>query len=218
MTDFNNIPLIVPDKNVDVKNAIVFLHGYGANGKDLINIGHEWRDKLKNTVFISPNAPFNCDWGGDAYQWFDLTSTAPEKIGEGLEKAGPYLNKFIDDLTVNFSLKDDKIIFFGFSQGAMMGLYHWCKRKRKCAGLLAYSGLLFGNQKFASEIKSKFPVRIFHGRNDEVIDSQNSVRSKDKLISLGFKVDLKIQDNLGHGIDNTGLDFALDFIKDILDV
>ena len=95
MALINNIPMIVPDKNSDVKNAIVFLHGYGANGKDLISIGHEWKDKLKNTIFISPNAPFNCDWGGDAYQWFDLTSTAPEKIGEGLEKAGPFLNKFI---------------------------------------------------------------------------------------------------------------------------
>ena len=218
MTDFDNVPIILPQKDLNIKSAVVFLHGYGANGLDLLSIGYEWKDKLKNTIFISPNAPFRCDWGGDAYQWFDLTSIAPEKIGEGLEKAGPFLNKFIEDLKFKFSLKDKEIIFFGFSQGAMMGLYHLCKRKDKCAGLLAFSGLLYENSEFENDIKSKFPIRIFHGKDDEVIDSEYSLKSYEKLKSLGFDVDLKIQDNLGHGIDNSGLDFGLNFVNRILNI
>ena len=218
MTDFKNIPLIKPQNNLDIKNAIIFLHGYGANGKDLINIGHEWKEKHPHTVFISPNAPFNCDWGGDAYQWFDLTSIAPEKIGEGLEKAGPILNKLIEDVKLKFSLKDNEIIFFGFSQGAMMGLYHLCKRENKCAGLLAYSGLLYENKDFDGQVKAKFPIRIFHGRDDEVVDHQYSLKSYEKLKSLGFDVEIKIQDYLGHGINHEGLSFGLNFVREIFNI
>ena len=86
MGEILNGPKILPENNNKVKNAVVFLHGYGANGNDLINIGYQWKENFKNTVFISPNAPFKCEWGGESYQWFDLTSTAPEKIGQGLKK------------------------------------------------------------------------------------------------------------------------------------
>ena len=137
-----NGQILLPEEN-KVKNAIVFLHGYGANSEDLINIGLEWKKDLPSTAFISPNAPFKCEWGDKAYQWFDLTSISPEKIGEGLKKAGPHLINLIEDVKKEFSLVESQIAFFGFSQGAMMGLYHLCKRKQSCAGLLAYSGLLF---------------------------------------------------------------------------
>ena len=114
-----------------VENIIIFLHGYGANGNDLISIGDLWKNKLKSTLFLSPNAPFNCEWGGDAYQWFDLTSIAPEKVGEGLNRAGPYLNDYIDHISDFYKIKNEKIFFVGFSQGTMMALHHLCKRKKK---------------------------------------------------------------------------------------
>ena len=98
------------DKNSD--NIVIFLHGYGANGNDLIEIGKHWQQHLPKTQFASPNAPFNCEWGGNAYQWFDLTSIAPEKIGEGLQKAGPYLNKYIDHISDFYQIKNDKISIF----------------------------------------------------------------------------------------------------------
>ena len=93
---------------------IIFLHGYGANGNALISIAHEWKSHITNTLFVSPNAPFKCPWGGDSYQWFELTSVSPEKIGEGLKKAGPYLNKFIDDLILQHTVTLNKIFFVGF--------------------------------------------------------------------------------------------------------
>ena len=105
-------PIIYPKESSNAKNAIIFLHGYGANGKDLISIGNVWSEKLKETIFVSPNAPFKCEWGEEAYQWFDLTSIAPEKIGEGLEKAGPFLNNLIEEVKSQFSLNDNQIFFF----------------------------------------------------------------------------------------------------------
>ena len=100
---------IKPEKKIE--NAVIFLHGYGANGKDLIEIGNIWKKNLPNTIFLSPNAPFECPWGGESFQWFELTSIAPDKIGEGLKLAGPYLNFYIDSVCKNYNLSNEKIFF-----------------------------------------------------------------------------------------------------------
>ena len=197
----------------DFQNIVVFLHGYGANCDDLLSIGDLWRHELPNTLFISPNAPFKCAWGDESYQWFDLTSVAPEKIGEGINKAGPYLNGFIDNITNQYGIKMNKIIFFSFSQGTMMALYHLCKRQQSCAGLLGYSGLLYEDQNFEKEITSKFPISLFHGYNDEVIDYEYTVKAFKKLKSLDFQVTHQIENNLAHGISQKGLESGLQFIK-----
>ena len=151
--------------------------------------------------------------GGNAYQWFDLTSISPDKIGEGLEKAGPYLNEYVDHISDFYKTKNEKIFFVGFSQGTMMALYHLCKRKKKCAGLMGYSGLLFENEGFDGEVLSKFPIRLYHGKQDEVINYDFTVKATKKLKSLGFEVDYDLNQLLGHGIDEKGLDIGINFIK-----
>ena len=192
---------------------IIFLHGYGANGHDLINIGNAWRKELPKTMFISPNAPFECSWGNNAYQWFELTSISPESIGSGLEKAGPYLNRFIDHISKEKKVPHEKIFFVSFSQGTMMALYHLCKRSSKCAGIMGYSGLLFSDDNFNLRIKSKPPIRLYHGKNDDVIPFEQTINAYKKLKSLNFDVAHEIKDFLGHGIDEDGLEYGLEFIK-----
>ena len=100
----------------------------------------------------------------------------------------------------------------------MMALYHLCKRKSQCAGLLGYSGLLFENESFQSEIKSKFPIKLYHGKKDELINYQNSVEASEKLKDMGFEIDLNLSEELGHGIDDEGIKIGLDFIKKTLNV
>jgi len=215
MSEILTGPIIKPNSG-KITNAIIFLHGYGANGDDLIGIGNEWKAEIEDTVFISPNAPFTCEWSKNAYQWFDLTSIAPEKIGEGLETSGPFLHSFIDDVLLKYNLDEGKIFFVGFSQGTMMALFHLCKRRSSCAGLLGYSGLLYENKKFDDEVLSKFPIRLYHGLNDEVINSEFTSKASEKLKSLGFNVDYHLQNELGHGIDGFGLNFGLEFAKKTL--
>ena len=141
---------IKPDK--EIKSTVIFLHGYGANGKDLIEIGNIWK-KACRKQFLYLQMLLSIALGVERpFQWFELTSVAPEKIGEGLEKAGPYLNNFIDNVSEIYNLENKKILFVGFSQGTMMALYHLCKRKKECAGLIGYSGLLYENESFREEI------------------------------------------------------------------
>ena len=211
-----NGPSIKP--NAQPKNAIIFLHGYGANGNDLISIADLWKNSFKETIFFSPNAPFKCAWGDNAFQWFDLTSISPDKIGEGLNTAGPFLNEYVDDILKVYGLNSEQIFFVGFSQGTMMALYHLCKRVDKCAGIMGYSGLLFQDKEFDSKVKSKFPIKLYHGKNDEVIDYSQTISSAEKFKSLEFNVEYKIQDNLGHGIDNEGLQYGFNFIKKTLNI
>ena len=200
------------------KNAVIFLHGYGANSNDLIGIANLWIESLPNTIFLSPNAPFECDFSPNAYQWFELTSISPDSIGDGLKKAGPYLNDYIDHVSNTFKVKEKNIFFVGFSQGTMMALYHLCKRENRCAGLLGYSGLLFENENFKSEIKSKFPIKLYHGKKDELINYQNSIEASKKLKKFGFDIDYSLSDDLGHGIDDKGIQLGLNFIKKIFNV
>ena len=200
------------------KNAVIFLHGYGANSNDLIGIANLWIESLPNTIFLSPNAPFECDFSSNAYQWFELTSISPDSIGDGLKKAGPYLNDYIDHVSNTFKVKEKNIFFVGFSQGTMMALYHLCKRENRCAGLLGYSGLLFENENFKSEIKSKFPIKLYHGKKDELINYQNSIEASKKLKKFGFDIDYSLSDDLGHGIDDKGIQLGLNFIKKTLNV
>ena len=200
------------------KNAVIFLHGYGANSNDLIGIANLWIESLPNTIFLSPNAPFECDFSPNAYQWFELTSISPDSIGDGLKKAGPYLNVYIDHVSNTFKVKEENIFFVGFSQGTMMALYHLCKRENRCAGLLGYSGLLFENENFKSEIKSKFPIKLYHGKKDELINYQNSIEASKKLKTLGFDIDYSLSDDLGHGIDDKGIQLGLNFIKKTFNV
>ena len=200
------------------KNAVIFLHGYGANSNDLIGIANLWIESLPNTIFLSPNAPFECDFSPNAYQWFELTSISPDSIGDGLKKAGPYLNGYIDHVSNTFKVKEKNIFFVGFSQGTMMALYHLCKRENRCAGLLGYSGLLFENENFKSEIKSKFPIKLYHGKKDELINYQNSIEASKKLKKFGFDIDYSLSDDLGHGIDDKGIQLGLNFIKKTFNV
>ena len=164
-------------------------------------------------IFLSPNAPFECPWGGESFQWFELTSIAPEKIGEGLKLAGPFLNNYIDDVCKDYSLPNDKIFFVGFSQGTMMALYHLCKRKTDCGGLVGFSGLLFEDENFDNNILSKFPITLYHGKNDEVINYEFTLKAYEKLRSLGFEIDYNLSDLLGHGIDEKGISIGESFIK-----
>ena len=198
-----------------IEKIVIFLHGYGSNGEDLITIGSRWSQEVPNTIFYSPNAPFLCPASPEGFEWFKLFERTEEEIKKGLEEAGPYLYNFINEVLGKHKLESKDLLIVGFSQGTIMSLYHLNKKKNSCAGIIGYSGYLFENKNFTNEVKSKFPVFLYHGKNDEVINSDASEIAAKRLSELGFEVTLLIQNNLGHGIDENGLDQGKEFIKKV---
>lgn len=202
----------------DTKNVVIFFHGYGANGQDLISLSGAWQNDLPNTKFYSPNAPFKCNFGIESYQWFDLVERNEEELKRGLHAIEPILNEYLDEILTENNITDNKLSVVGFSQGTIMGLYHLTKRSKACAGLIGYSGLLFNDQEFEKKIKSKFPILLYHGKNDPVITAHSSEIARDNLEEFGFDVKCIIQENLEHGIDLEGLNQGKIFLEKVLNI
>ena len=208
-------PSVIPNKT-KVKKIVLFLHGYGANGNDLISLSSFWKDIAPNTAFYSPNAPFKCDFGSDSFQWFELIDRDEKEMAGGLKKSGPILNNYLDEILTQHDLSVQDLVVVGFSQGTIMALYHMCKRESACAGVIGYSGMLFDDKNYKSSILSKFPILLYHGKNDSVIRFESSLSAETKLSQYGFEVKCIIQDNLDHGIDENGLIEGKKFLKEIL--
>ena len=209
-------PIIEP-KSKTIKKIVLFLHGYGADGSDLINIANEWIDILPDTAFYSPNAPFICDVNPTGFQWFKLLERNEVELKEGLNECVPYLDKFINHILEENKLEISDLAVFGFSQGTILALYHLLKRKKSCAGIIGCSGILY-QDKEQKNYNSDIPIFLYHGKKDLVIDFESSLKAKEKLDSQGFKVDCFIQEGLEHGIDRKGIQMGQRFLKDVLKV
>ena len=136
----------------DPEQIVVLLHGYGSNGQDLISLAPYFAQKLQNTVFISPDAPFPCEIGF-GYQWFSLAEYTPEKLLEGTQGAHPILDSYLDNLLEEYNLSNNNIALVGFSQGTMMSLYTGLRRKSPISGILGYSGALIGAETLKNDDK-----------------------------------------------------------------
>tara|TARA_A100001015_G_scaffold19969_1_gene22971 strand:- start:4905 stop:5561 length:657 start_codon:yes stop_codon:yes gene_type:complete len=207
-------PIIEPTSGV-INNIVLFLHGYGANGEDLINIGEHWKKNIPNTIFYSPNAPFTCDINPNGFQWFPLNKRTEDELKEGLQKASPFLEKFTLNILEKHSLKLSDLIVVGFSQGTILSLYNFTTKKAPIGGLIGYSGLFYNDEK-EDESKINFPILLHHGEDDEIISSNFTKKAEDILIKRGFNVESVIKKNLGHGIDQNGLELGEKFIRNVL--
>jgi phospholipase/carboxylesterase len=204
----------MPASRGAAKQLVVLLHGYGADGNDLISLGQHWRQLLPNALFISPHAPEPCagnPFGGR--QWFELTFRDPEERWRGVCHAAPGLNAFLDDELASLGLADSALALVGFSQGAMMALHVGLRRARPVAGIVGFSGLLAGPEHLPGDIASKPPVLLVHGDRDDVIPVEALSEARGVLGAAGVPVQWHVGAGLPHGIDGDGLDRAGSFLR-----
>jgi phospholipase/carboxylesterase len=195
------------------KSLVIFLHGYGADGNDLIDIGRMWAPHLPDTAFVSPHAPEPCAEAPVGRQWFPLARIDPGKLREGVVAAAPILDAFIDAELVRHKLTDDRLALVGFSQGTMMALHVAPRRQKQIAGVVGYSGLIPGPEHLASEVRQRPPVLLVHGDADPLIPSLALYAATRVLGDTGFAVEWHVEPGLAHGIDQKGLDLGLAFLK-----
>ncbi len=198
-------PSSLPESGTKPDSIVIFLHGYGSNGDDLIGLAPNWRAILPNTVFLSPNAPEKTPMAPNGYQWFPLSTLAKSERETGVYKAAPTLNAYIDKVLAEYDLSEDRLALVGFSQGTMMALHVAPRRAKQLACVLGYSGALAAPHKLVDESKSKPPVMLIHGESDDVIPFPAMFEAVGALEALGLEVEKHISKNTPHGIAPDGL-------------
>jgi phospholipase/carboxylesterase len=199
------------------RQLVVFLHGYGADGNDLIEIGRAWQPLLQHAAFVSPHAPEPCGQAPVGRQWFALTFRDPDERWIGANKAAPVLERFLDAELNRHKLPPAALALVGFSQGTMMALHVGLRRAVAPAAIVGYSGLLVtppdGNlETLAAEIKSRPPVLLVHGDRDDLIPPQALFESAQALAALGISAEWHLSPGIGHGIDAEGLRHGGEFL------
>ena len=202
-------PRIEP-RSGTARQLVVFLHGYGADGNDLIEIGRAWQGMLPHAAFVSPHAPRPCGQAPSGREWFPLTFRDPGERWTGVNAAAPVLNAFLDAELARLQLPPQAFALVGFSQGTMMALHVGLRRAVAPAAIVGYSGMLVVPENvdpdaFAAEIKVKPPVLLIHGDQDELIPVQALMHAAQGLAALEVPVEWHISPGIGHGIDQEGL-------------
>ena len=203
-------------KSGRAKQLVVFLHGYGADGKDLIEIGRQWRNWLPDAAFVAPNAPERCAMSPIGRQWFGLSNRRPDdprgadERWTGAVKARPALDAFLDAELARLGLDESRLALVGFSQGTMMALHVGLRRRRAPAAIVAYSGMLVGPDKLG-EAKARNPrgepppILLVHGDQDPVIPLEAMLAASDDLARAEIPNQWHLSFGTGHGIDAGGL-------------
>ena len=197
------------------KQLVIFVHGYGADGQDLIGLAPYFARHLPDAAFVAPNGPQRCDMSPMGFQWFAISQFDASSRLNGVLEAAPILNQFIDQELENHGLKDENLMLVGFSQGTMMSLHVGLRRERQLAGILGYSGLLAGPELISDEIKSKPPILLIHGDQDEMLPVQHLHDAVDALGGAGLNLEWHVSQGAGHTIAQDGLELGMEFVQRI---
>jgi phospholipase/carboxylesterase len=210
-------PRLEPQAGGAARQLVVLLHGYGADGNDLIDIGRAWQPLLPHAAFVSPHAAEPCGQAPTGRQWFNLTFRDPNERWIGVNQAAPALERFLDAELARRNLPPSALALVGFSQGTMMALHIGLRRATAPLAIVGYSGLLVvppdaNPKQFASEIKSRPPVLLVHGETDDLIPVPALFHAANGLAAFEVPVEWHLSAGIGHGIDQEGLRHGGEFL------
>ncbi len=201
----------------NTRQLIVILHGYGADGADLMPLAHEWQKLLPDAEFVAPDAPWPCDNNPLGCQWFPLNITphgvvsTPMERWQGAQGVAPALHDFIDSERERTGLKESQVALAGFSQGAMMALHAGLHRRETPAAVVSYSGMILGPQ-YLDGISARPPVFMAHGSADDIVPFEALSMSQQALQKAGISVETWVEQGVGHGIDDRAVELGGRFL------
>ena len=213
MTFCLNTTTIKPEVNKEIKNAIILLHGYGGDGKDISILSLNWKRHLPNTVFICPDGPDQCPINPQGFQWFDLTKDDPEYILKESIKAEDKLNQFIDEIKVEFNLKNENICLAGFSQGCMMSINLGLISENKYCCIVGFSGKIISQKDLKLRKNVSTDTLLIHGDSDQVVSPNFMLEAKDFFLRHRIEIETHLLENCDHHIPIEASSIALNYIQ-----
>jgi len=204
--------IVQPENNKEIKNAIILLHGYGGNGKDISMLSLNWKRHLPNTIFVCPNGHETCSINPSGFQWFDLTKDDPKYILEQSFNAEKKLSQFIEEVKNQFSLDNNKICLSGFSQGCMMSINLGLTFDQEFACIVGFSGKIINQENLKLRKKISTKTILIHGDSDQVVSASYMLEAKDFLIRNNVEVETHLIKNCDHSIPVEASSIALNYI------
>ena len=205
--------IIRPEKDIPIKYAVILLHGYGGDGKDISMLTLNWKRFLPNTIFLCPDGNEKCAINPVGYQWFDLTKNEPGYILEQSIKAEIKLKKFIEEVKNEYMLKNSQICLSGFSQGCMMSINLGLTSSENYNCIIGFSGKVINRENLIKRKTSSTKMLLIHGDKDEVVSPTFLLEAKDFLIRNDIEVETKMIKNCEHHIPVEASSAALNYIK-----
>ena len=208
-----NTTIIKPDQNNKINNAVILLHGYGGDGKDISMLTFNWKRFLPNTVFLCPNGHEKCSINQSGFQWFDLSKDDPKYITEQSLKAEQIIKKYINEVKELYKLNNSKICLSGFSQGCMMSINIGLTSDENFNCVVGFSGKIIDKNNLAKRISSTTKMLLLHGDKDVVVPSSNLLDAKDFLLRNKIEVETNMISDCDHHIPVKASSIALSYLK-----
>ena len=212
MTFCLNSTIIRPENNFEIKNAIILLHGYGGDGKDISMLSLNWKRHLPNTIFICPDGHETCPINPSGFQWFDLTKDDPGYILDVSIKAEKILNKFITEIKEEFDLENNKICLSGFSQGCMMAINLGLTSDEEYNSIIGFSGKIINQENLKNRKKVSTNTLLIHGDLDQVVSANFMLEAKDFFIRNNIEIETHLIKDCDHHIPIQASSIALNYI------
>ena len=206
--------IIKPESDISIKYAVILLHGYGGDGKDISMLTLNWKRFMPNTIFLCPNGHEKCTINPTGYQWFDLTKDDPEYILEQSQKAEIKLKQFINEIKNEYNLKNSEIFLSGFSQGSMMSINLGLTSNENYNCIVGFSGKIINQEDLIKRKTSSTKMLLLHGDKDEVVSPTFLLEAKDFLIRNNIEIETEMIKDCEHHIPVEASSIALNYIKD----
>lgn len=218
MTFCLSTTIVDPEKDIPIKYAVILLHGYGGDGKDISMLTLNWKRFLPNAIFLCPNGHEKCEINPGGYQWFDLTKDDPEYILEQSKKAETKLHEFIEEIKEKYNLENSQICLSGFSQGCMMSINLGLTSNENYNCVVGFSGKIINQDDLKKRKKSLTKMFLIHGDKDAVVSPTHLLEAKDFLIRNNVEVETKMIENCEHHIPIEASSAALNYIKNSFNI
>ena len=208
-----NTTIVKPEENEKIENAVILLHGYGGDGKDISMLTLNWKRFLNNTIFLCPNAHEICKINPAGFQWFDHSNEDQNYILNESKKAEKIIKNNIEEVKLEFKLNNSQICISGFSQGCMLSINVGLTSDESFNSIVGFSGKIIDKNDLSSRIKSKTKILMIHGDSDTIVSPGNLLDIKDFLIRNKINVETLMIKNCDHHIPIEASSAALNFIK-----